>query len=102
MKRQIWISMLAGLLFSAVTCTVWAQSTAQINGKVTDPSGAVLPGVEVTATQTDTGSFKRRSVYPFPAFERLDDFEWMSVGNPDVVAILLGDLRGYITDARHG
>ncbi len=54
MKRQIWISMLAGL-FSAVTCTVWAQSTAQINGKVTDPSGAVLPGVEVTATQTDTG-----------------------------------------------
>src|SRR3989304_5610342 len=34
---------------------VWAQSTAQINGTVTDQSGAVLPGVEVTATQTDTG-----------------------------------------------
>src|SRR5439155_8518525 len=59
MKRQIWISMLAGLLFSAVTCTVWAQSTAQINGKVTDPSGAVLPGVEVTATQPDTGLERR-------------------------------------------
>jgi hypothetical protein len=30
-------------------------STAQISGIVTDPSGAVLPGAEVTATQTDIG-----------------------------------------------
>ena len=45
-----------GLLISAVTCTaVWAQSTAQINGTVKDQSGAVLPGVEVSVTQTDTG-----------------------------------------------
>ena len=34
---------------------IWAQSTAQISGTVTDQSGAVLPGVEVTVTQTDTG-----------------------------------------------
>src|SRR5262245_18501312 len=34
---------------------LWAQSTAQINGTVKDPTGAVLPGVEVTATQTETG-----------------------------------------------
>ncbi len=34
---------------------VLAQSTAQINGIITDQSGAVLPGVEVVATQTDTG-----------------------------------------------
>jgi hypothetical protein len=47
-------------------------------------------------------SRKRRSVIHFQAPERLDDFEWMSVGNPDEVAILLGDLRGHITDARHG
>ena len=34
---------------------VWGQgSTAQITGSVTDPTGAVLPGVEVTATQTET------------------------------------------------
>src|SRR5712692_10195876 len=33
----------------------WAQSTAQISGTVKDQSGAVLPGVEVTVTQTDTG-----------------------------------------------
>src|SRR5437899_7749300 len=35
--------------------TVWAQGTAQITGTVKDQTGAVLPGVEVTATQTDTG-----------------------------------------------
>src|SRR5436189_6174527 len=32
-----------------------AQGTAELNGRVTDESGAVLPGVTVTATQTDTG-----------------------------------------------
>ena len=33
----------------------WAQATAQLNGRVTDDSSGVLPGVTVTATQTDTG-----------------------------------------------
>ena len=32
-----------------------AGSTAQISGTVTDSSGGVLPGVDVTVTQTDTG-----------------------------------------------
>ena len=35
--------------------SAWAQATAELNGRVTDESGAVLPGVTVTATQTDTG-----------------------------------------------
>ncbi|PYS37912.1 MAG: TonB-dependent receptor, partial [Acidobacteria bacterium] len=34
---------------------VWAQSTAQISGAVRDQSGAILPGVEITVTQTETG-----------------------------------------------
>src|SRR5262252_3374953 len=43
-------------LFSCLTCgALWAQTTAQISGTVKDASGAVLPGVEVTATQTATG-----------------------------------------------
>src|SRR5712692_3911811 len=43
-------------LFSCLTCGAgWAQVTAQISGTVRDVSGAVLPGVEVTATQTATG-----------------------------------------------
>jgi hypothetical protein len=33
----------------------FSQSTAQISGVVTDQSGAILPGVEVTVTQTETG-----------------------------------------------
>ena len=49
-----------GLLLTAGAA--WAQlSTAQLSGRVTDESGAVLPGVTVTATQTDTG-FTRSDV----------------------------------------
>src|SRR6267142_149683 len=38
----------------------WAQavSTSQINGTVQDASGAVLPGAEIIATQTDTGAVR--------------------------------------------
>ena len=53
---RLGLNFLMGLLISALTCTtVWAQSTAQMSGTVTDQSGARLPGVEVTATQTSTG-----------------------------------------------
>jgi len=38
-----------------------AQSTGELAGRVTDESGAVLPGVTVTATQTDT-AFSRTVV----------------------------------------
>src|SRR5262245_9983784 len=40
---------------------VWPQSTAQISGSVTDQSAAILPGVDVTVTQTQTG-FTRSAV----------------------------------------
>src|SRR5438552_3238090 len=49
-------NILAGLLLTLITgFAAWAQSTAQINGTIKDASGAVLPGVEVTVSQTDTG-----------------------------------------------
>src|SRR4051794_21718652 len=48
--------MVSGFLASGLTCaTLWAQATAQISGTAKDQSGAVLPGVEVTLTQTETG-----------------------------------------------
>src|SRR5438128_801560 len=54
--KRSGMCVLSGFLFIVLTCTgAWAQSTAQINGTVKDQSGAVLPGVEVTVTQTDTG-----------------------------------------------
>ena len=44
------------------TAAAWAQlATAELNGRVTDSSGAVLPGATVTATQTATG-FERTGV----------------------------------------
>src|SRR6266849_1888257 len=47
---------LKSFLVVIFACTAaWSQATAQISGTVRDQSGAVLPGVEVTATQTDTG-----------------------------------------------
>ena len=48
---------------TSTATTVWAQAgaTAQISGTVRDSSGAVLPGVDVTATQTDT-NFVRSTV----------------------------------------
>jgi hypothetical protein len=47
------------LLFSVLSCAdIWAQATAQISGTVTDPSGAVLPGAGITATQTETGAVR--------------------------------------------
>ena len=45
----------AVLIFVCMTGPVWAQAIAQIGGRVTDQSGAVMPGVEITVTQTDTG-----------------------------------------------
>jgi hypothetical protein len=43
--------------FALTSSVVWAQavSTSEISGTVKDESGAILPGVEITATQTDTG-----------------------------------------------
>jgi hypothetical protein len=43
------------LLTALISSNAWAQATAQINGTVKDSTGAVLPGVEITAVQTETG-----------------------------------------------
>src|SRR5262249_54605979 len=50
----------SGILTTLLLCALnsgllFAQATAQISGAVKDQSGAVLPGVEIAATQTDTG-----------------------------------------------
>ena len=61
--KRIGIFMSAGLLaFALGSAMAWGQATtAQITGTVTDQSGAVLPGVEITVTQTATGA-KRTAV----------------------------------------
>src|SRR5437868_5474504 len=48
--------LLLALLLSAGSLP--AQSTAQINGTVRDASGGAIPGAEVKATNTGTGSVR--------------------------------------------
>src|SRR5437870_2228192 len=53
---ELYVAAIGLLLTSSIA---FAQlSTAQLSGRVTDESGAVLPGVSVTAAQTDTGSVR--------------------------------------------
>ena len=54
MKRILIVSFFNLTLLIIGCCSAFAQATAEITGTVRDQSGAVLPGVEVTATQTDT------------------------------------------------
>ena len=50
------LTCLRGALIVLLTASAaWAQATAQLSGTIRDESAAVLPGVTVTATQTDTG-----------------------------------------------
>ena len=55
MKRIVIGLWIALLFFVLTSSTIWAQATAQISGAVRDQTGAVLAGVEITATQTETG-----------------------------------------------
>src|SRR5215831_351415 len=68
--RGRFTALLAALVLFAGVSSAWAQSqTGEIFGKVTDPSGAILPGVTVTLTgpsllqpqtavTSETGSFQ--------------------------------------------
>src|SRR5437588_5860665 len=54
--KRIVVGLATALVTFLLGCNpAWAQATAQISGTVRDQSGAVLPGVEITATQTETG-----------------------------------------------
>src|SRR5947207_14098423 len=55
MRRTIHDVVVCAFVLLLISSLAWAQATAELNGRVTDESGAVLPGVTVTATQTDTG-----------------------------------------------
>ena len=53
--KYIVVGVSVALLISVFSINSCAQATAQITGTVKDQSGAVLPGVGVSAIQTDTG-----------------------------------------------
>jgi len=53
MKKQVWFVLLFLLLFSSIAL---GQGLGSIVGTVTDPSGAVLGGAKITATEIGTGA----------------------------------------------
>jgi hypothetical protein len=55
MKRATFALSFVVAIMSAAGSAFAQAPTGQISGRVTDSSGAVLPGVDVTVTQTDTG-----------------------------------------------
>src|SRR6185369_348487 len=57
-RRRLFGAVVASLFAGSLA---FAQGTASVAGTVRDASGGVLPGVTVTATQTDTG-FTRTAV----------------------------------------
>jgi Carboxypeptidase regulatory-like domain len=45
-------------IFALSCAALFAQATSQIQGNVADPSGSPVPGAEVRATQTETGTVR--------------------------------------------
>ena len=56
MKRTLFTTIVGCSVFLSISSNLWAQATAQISGTAKDRTGAVLPGVEITATQTETAA----------------------------------------------
>ncbi len=68
---RLRLIVLMAVLGLVVASTGWAQQTGEIFGKVTDASGAVMPGVTVTewpeAAAADDGRQQRDRHLPVPA-----------------------------------
>ncbi|HTR26295.1 MAG TPA: carboxypeptidase regulatory-like domain-containing protein [Terriglobales bacterium] len=70
--RCMWTNLLLAFLVLALCAGAWAQGTGQITGLVTDPTGAVVSGIQVTLVNSDTAE-KRMTVtssagiYNFPS-----------------------------------
>src|SRR5262252_8303782 len=51
------------LLCLTLSCGLWAQSTAQIQGSIHDASGSTVPGAVLKATQTETSAVRTAISY---------------------------------------
>src|SRR5271157_1465663 len=54
-KMSNRIAALAVLVLLLTTATFAQNNTGIISGKITDPTGAIVPNAQITVTQTDTG-----------------------------------------------
>ncbi|MBI4455685.1 MAG: carboxypeptidase regulatory-like domain-containing protein [Acidobacteria bacterium] len=84
-----------GFLWLSLSSIVFGQgTTASISGKVTNESGAVVPGVSVTLTDLDTG-VSRTAIIDDSGRYRAPELE---LGNYEVKA----ELAGFQTSIRSG
>ena len=72
----------------------WAQENAIITGTVVDPSGAVVPNVEITLTNPATGQVRTATtnssgIYVFPS---------LGVGHFTLTAVAQGFHKFIVTD----
>jgi len=70
-------------LLAACQCTLFAQAnTGTILGRVTDPTGAAVPGVKITAKNAQTGTTKEYTTDPLGNYI----VSYLIPGNYDVTA----------------
>ena len=62
MKRSITLFVLTLILLLAASAVLAQTGGASLGGRVTDESGAALPGVTVTATNSATGFNRSRGI----------------------------------------
>jgi hypothetical protein len=90
--KRIVPTLFAGLfLVALVSMPASAQSTAQISGVVRDQSGAILPGADVSATQTATGARRETVTNETGSFILAN----LSIG-PYMIEIALPGFRTYV------
>src|SRR5215468_4887761 len=92
MRRTLLLALLS-LFFVCLSLPVAAQKyTGTIRGTVTDPSGAMLPGAEVSIKNLGTGEVRTISTNAEGEFVALE----MPVGNYDV-AVKKGGFREFVS-----
>ncbi len=93
MRRAV---IFAAVILSTTLMPSWvhAQASGQINGAITDPSGAVLPGVTVEATNAATGAVRSA----VSGTDGLYTIPLLAPGNYTVKA----SLQGFRTSQRDG
>ena len=94
MRRYVFLTWLVVIAALASPATAFAQATGTISGVVTDESGAVIPGVTVEVTNTDTNQTRT-------AVTGADGFYTFPLLQPGPYAVK-ATLQGFKTYLREG
>jgi len=64
LKTRSWVGLVLFWLAAHASVANAQNIGAQLTGSITDPSGAVIPGAEVTLTAVDTGTVMQVTCSP--------------------------------------